>query len=193
VTSAHHTVAGKKDDLRSPSGSRSGGMSLATAAPALAIHFGRRVLPFGEMIMAWIRFVALPSLIGLFLAATAPPLRADEGGKLKFEVYKDKAGEYRWRLKAANGQVLATPGQGYKEKAGAEHGIELVKKAGSDAKMKFEIYQDGAKEYRWRLKAANGEEVAASSEGYKAKADAEKAVSNIKSGAAAAEHSDAKE
>jgi len=143
--------------------------------------------------MAWIRFVALPSLVGLLFAAGKPLVDADEGVKLKFEVYKDKAGEYRWRLKAANGQVLATPGQGYKEKSGAEHGIELVKKSGSDAGMKFEVYQDAAKEYRWRLKAANGEEVAASSEGYKAKADAEKAVSHIKSGAATAELRDARE
>ena len=35
----------------------------------------------------------------------------------KFEVYKDKAGEFRFRLKAGNGEVIAT-GEGYKSKAG---------------------------------------------------------------------------
>ena len=28
----------------------------------------------------------------------------------KFEIYKDKAGEFRFRLKATNGQIIATPG-----------------------------------------------------------------------------------
>lgn len=45
----------------------------------------------------------------------------------KFEVYKDKKGEYRFRLKAANGQVIAT-GEGYSSKDGCMNGIESVKK-----------------------------------------------------------------
>ena len=43
----------------------------------------------------------------------------------KFEVYKDKRGEYRFRLKAGNGEVIATS-EGYKTKAGAENGIKSV-------------------------------------------------------------------
>lgn len=50
----------------------------------------------------------------------------------KFEVYKDKAGEYRFRLKATNGQVIAT-GEGYKAKASCLNGIESVKKNAVDA------------------------------------------------------------
>lgn len=45
----------------------------------------------------------------------------------KFEVYEDKAGEFRFRLKATNGQIIAT-GEGYKAKAGCLNGIESVKK-----------------------------------------------------------------
>jgi len=45
----------------------------------------------------------------------------------KFEIYKDKKGEFRWRLKAANNQVIAT-GEGYASKAGCKNGIESVKK-----------------------------------------------------------------
>ncbi len=110
-----------------------------------------------------------------------------QDSKLKFELYKDKADEYRWRLKAGNGAILATPGQGYKAKADAKNGIELVKKAATDDKMKFEFYDDDKKEHRWRLKAGNGQIVAVSSEGYKAKADAEKAVQHIKEAAPKAE------
>ena len=45
----------------------------------------------------------------------------------KFELYTDKAGEYRFRLKAKNGQVIAI-GEGYKTKAGCLRGIESVRK-----------------------------------------------------------------
>ena len=45
----------------------------------------------------------------------------------KFEMYLDKAGEYRFRLKARNGQIIAT-GEGYKKKASCLNGIESIKK-----------------------------------------------------------------
>lgn len=50
----------------------------------------------------------------------------------KFEVYQDKAGEFRFRLKATNGQVIAT-GEGYKAKASCLNGVESVKKNVVDA------------------------------------------------------------
>ena len=50
----------------------------------------------------------------------------------KFEIYTDKAGEFRFRLKATNGQVIAT-GEGYKTHANCVKGIESVKKNAVDA------------------------------------------------------------
>ena len=52
----------------------------------------------------------------------------------KFEVYLDKAGEYRFRLKAANGQVIATS-EGYKQLSGCLSGIESVKNNAPDAEF----------------------------------------------------------
>ena len=52
----------------------------------------------------------------------------------KFEVYTDKAGEFRFRLKATNGQVIATS-EGYKALAGCLNGVESVKKNAVDAKI----------------------------------------------------------
>ena len=52
----------------------------------------------------------------------------------KFEVYQDKSGEYRFRLKASNGQIIAT-GQSYKTKKSCLKGIESVKKNTIDAKI----------------------------------------------------------
>ncbi len=46
----------------------------------------------------------------------------------KFELYKDPKGEFRWRLLASNGQVIANGGEGYKTKESAKNGIESVKK-----------------------------------------------------------------
>lgn len=50
----------------------------------------------------------------------------------KFEVYTDKAGEFRFRLKATNGQIIATS-EGYKAMKNCLNGIESVKKNAVDA------------------------------------------------------------
>ena len=50
----------------------------------------------------------------------------------KFEVYKDKAGEFRFRLKATNGQVIAVS-EGYTAMSSCENGIESVRKNAVDA------------------------------------------------------------
>lgn len=52
----------------------------------------------------------------------------------KFEMYEDKSGEFRFRLKAKNGQIIAT-GEGYKAKAGCKNGIESIRKNVVDAKI----------------------------------------------------------
>ena len=52
----------------------------------------------------------------------------------KFEIYTDKAGEFRFRLKATNGQIIAVS-EGYKAIASCLNGIESVKKNAVDAKI----------------------------------------------------------
>lgn len=52
----------------------------------------------------------------------------------KFELWVDKAGEYRFNLKASNGQVIATS-QGYSSKASALNGIDSVKTNAPDAEV----------------------------------------------------------
>ena len=52
----------------------------------------------------------------------------------KFEVYTDKAGEFRFRLKATNGQIIATS-EGYKAKASCLNGIESVRKNAPEAEV----------------------------------------------------------
>ena len=60
--------------------------------------------------------------------------KKDKGQTGKFEIYKDKKGEYRFRLKAANGEVIAV-GESYKSKASCEDGIDSVKRNASEAEL----------------------------------------------------------
>ena len=46
----------------------------------------------------------------------------------KWELYKDKKGEFRFRLKAMNGDVMFTSEKGYASRTSAKNGIETVRK-----------------------------------------------------------------
>jgi hypothetical protein len=64
-------------------------------------------------------------------------LTEENGEKVKhpkFEVYQDKAGEYRFRLKARNGEIILAS-EGYKEKKSCLNGIESVKKNAPEAEI----------------------------------------------------------
>ena len=52
----------------------------------------------------------------------------------KFEMYEDKAGEFRFRLKARNGEIIAT-GEGYKAKASCLNGIDSIRRNAPDAEI----------------------------------------------------------
>lgn len=58
-----------------------------------------------------------------------------------FEVYQDRADEWRWRLVATNGNIIADSGEGYQSKQGAERGIESVRRAAPRAEL--ETLEDG--------------------------------------------------
>lgn len=45
----------------------------------------------------------------------------------QFEIYEDQKGEYRWRFRANNGEIIADSGEGYRDKGDCEHGIDLIK------------------------------------------------------------------
>lgn len=78
----------------------------------------------------------------------------------KFELYQDKAGEYRFRLKAGNGEIILVS-EGYKKKASATNGIESVRKnAASDAR--FERKDSSSGKPMFNLKATNGQVIGTS-------------------------------
>ena len=55
----------------------------------------------------------------------------------EFEVYKDKAGEWRWRFQASNSKTIADSAEGYVNKQDCVHGIELVKKEAPEARIVY--------------------------------------------------------
>ncbi len=78
----------------------------------------------------------------------------------KFECYKDKAGEFRFRLKAGNGETILSS-EGYKSKSSCTNGIESVKKNCLDEAC-FEKKTTAGGKFRFNLKARNGQVIGTS-------------------------------
>lgn len=109
----------------------------------------------------------------------------------KFVVKQVKTGVI-FNLKAGNGEVIAT-GEIYTTEAACMNGIESVRKNAVEAKLedqtvagyetvanpKFEVYADKTGEFRFRLKARNGEIIAVG-EGYKAKASCLNGIDSVR-------------
>ena len=55
---------------------------------------------------------------------------------MHFTLYEDRAGEWRWRLVAANGKTVADSGESYTTKANAEAGIALVQQGATKAPVR---------------------------------------------------------
>ena len=98
----------------------------------------------------------------------------------KFEIYTDKGGEFRFRLKAGNGQTILAS-EGYKTKASCMNGVESVmKNAASDAR--FECKETKSGKHMFNLKATNGQ-VIGTSESYESTALRDEGVESVKKNA----------
>lgn len=94
----------------------------------------------------------------------------------RFELFQDKRGEYRWRLRSRNSKIIADGSEGYAAKASCEHGIALVRAWDGEV----EIYQDTGGGHRWRLRAGNGKIVADSGEGYASRSNVQRALKSVR-------------
>ncbi|WP_422082227.1 YegP family protein [Ulvibacterium sp.] len=98
----------------------------------------------------------------------------------KFEINKDKAGKFRFNLKADNGQVILSS-EAYETKASCENGIESVKKnSGDDAKYEKNEAKDGR--VYFNLKASNGQ-VIGTSQMYKQDSGFSNGIASVKKNA----------
>ena len=112
----------------------------------------------------------------------------------KFAVKSVKTG-IRFDLKAGNGEIIASSAV-YSSTAACRKGIESVRRNAAEANLedqteegfskvthpKFELYRDNVGEFRFRLKAKNGEIIAAS-EGYKSKASCLNGIESVRKNA----------
>jgi len=55
-----------------------------------------------------------------------------------FTIYSDRAGEYRWRLRATNGRIIADSAEGYRSKTDCQAGIRLVQTGAPTASVNDE-------------------------------------------------------
>ena len=110
----------------------------------------------------------------------------------KFVIKKTNTG-YTFSLKAGNGEVIGVGGEVFSSLASVKSSIESVAKIAPEANLedqtvegfeteknpKFEIYKDKAGEFRFRLKARNGEPVLAS-EGYVSKDGCKNGIASVR-------------
>jgi uncharacterized protein YegP (UPF0339 family) len=98
----------------------------------------------------------------------------------KFELYEDKAGEFRFRLKAGNGEIILAS-EGYKQRASAENGIESVKKNAPDD-ARYERKDSASGKPMFNLKATNGQ-VIGTSELYSSASSRDAGIESVKKNA----------
>ncbi|MDB5591041.1 DUF1508 domain-containing protein [Enterovirga sp.] len=63
---------------------------------------------------------------------------------MRFELHKDAAGDWRWRLRATNGNVVADSAEGYRNREDCERGIALVKSSASAPTVDMSAKHAGA-------------------------------------------------
>lgn len=95
----------------------------------------------------------------------------------KFEIYKDKSGGFRFRLKASNGQnILAS--ESYKGKSGCANGIESVRKNAPDD-GRYEKKETKGGKYSFNLKAGNNQ-VIGTSQSYETAKSRDNGIESVK-------------
>jgi uncharacterized protein YegP (UPF0339 family) len=95
-----------------------------------------------------------------------------------FEIFRDAAGQWRWRFVHENGRILGDSGEGYSRRRDARRAVDRIRDNVGD--YEFEVYEDRGGKYRWRLVAGNGETVADGGQGYASESSANDAVDRVR-------------
>ena len=98
-----------------------------------------------------------------------------QGGKM-FEIYKDRSGKSRFRLRARNGEIICAS-QGYASRSGCMKGIKSLAK-NSASKDSFDAKQNRAGKWSFNVRAANNK-VIATSQSYADKASMNRGIKSI--------------
>ena len=123
--------------------------------------------------------------------------------KATFEVYEDSARQHRWRLVHDNGNIIADGSEGYASRQKATQGLDSVKENAPGAHVvdqsrdeeppetggsqaTFEVFEDSAGEWRWRLVHDNGNIIADGGQGYASKQKCKQGIESVRKNAAGA-------
>ena len=98
----------------------------------------------------------------------------------KFELYKDTSDEYRFRLKASNGEIILVS-EGYVNKAGAENGIESAR-VNAPNDLCYDRKMSTNDKYYFNLRAANNQ-IIGTSEMYESPAGRDNGIESVKANA----------
>jgi uncharacterized protein YegP (UPF0339 family) len=146
--------------------------------------------------------------------ASAAELEAVRESQARFELFEDRAGGYRWRLRHRNGNIIADSAEAYASRQKCQQGMHSVMRNALGGEIRiiepedpeeaaeavetepieyesqasFELYEDNAGDYRWRLVHDNGNVLADSGEGYASKSNAKRAMSGVREHAAAGDY-----
>jgi uncharacterized protein YegP (UPF0339 family) len=146
--------------------------------------------------------------------ASAAELEAVRESQARFELFEDRAGGYRWRLRHRNGNIIADSAEAYASRQKCQQGMHSVMRNALGGEVRiiepedpeeaaeavetepieyesqasFELYEDNAGDYRWRLVHDNGNVLADSGEGYASKSNAKRAMSGVREHAAAGDY-----
>ncbi len=105
-----------------------------------------------------------------------------------FELFQsEKSGEFYFRLKAKNGQIILSS-EGYTTKAACQNGIESVKKNSQDV-PRFEKKETESGKFRFNLKSTNGQ-VVGTSQNYESEAGRDNGIQSVMTNAKDAEVKD---
>jgi len=153
------------------------------------------------------RWVVLPLAMALAMGLAgwqkaAAQATKDSKAKATFELYKDKGGDFRFRLKDDDGKLLAMAVKGYRTKAECEKLIKAIQREVAKARVEdaekgekvavgkagviFEMYKDKAGDYRFRLKDDEGVLLAIAGTGHRTRAGCQLVIDAIKRAAARA-------
>ena len=146
--------------------------------------------------------------------AAAAELEAIRQSQARFELFQDRGGGWRWRLRHRNGNIIASSGEGYASRQKCQQGMHSVMRnalgaavmqiepedpeetlsetetepIAVESRASFEVYEDNAGEWRWRLVHDNGNIIADSGEGYASKRNVERAMAGVREYAAEADY-----
>jgi len=93
-----------------------------------------------------------------------------------FEIYKDNSGEFRFRLKAGNGETILSS-EGYTTKSACENGIKSVAKNSQD-ENRFELKEAKNGKWHFNLKATNGQ-IIGTSQMYASESGAKNGIKSV--------------